>query len=53
MRMKQDHMMNGQTKPGYNVQIATENRYNQYKKKRATFLVALPSHERKSDFILP
>ena len=25
MRMKEDHMMNGQTKPGYNVQISTEN----------------------------
>ena len=27
MRMKEDHMMNGQTKPGYNVQISTENQY--------------------------
>lgn len=27
MRMKEHHMMNGQTKPGYNVQIATENRF--------------------------
>ena len=27
MRMKEDHMMNGQTKPGYNVQIATENQF--------------------------
>ena len=25
MRMKEDAMNNGQTKPGYNVQIATEN----------------------------
>ena len=25
MRMKEDHMMNGQLKPGYNVQIAVEN----------------------------
>lgn len=25
MRMKEDHMMNGQLKPGYNVQIGTEN----------------------------
>lgn len=27
MRMKDDHMRNGQLKPGYNVQVATENRY--------------------------
>ena len=27
MRMKEDHMKNGQLKPGYNVQIGTENRY--------------------------
>ena len=27
MRMKEDAMRNGQTKPGYNVRIATENRY--------------------------
>jgi transposase len=27
MRMKDDHMRNGQLKPGYNVQLATENRY--------------------------
>ena len=27
MRMKEDAMYNGQTKPGYNVQIATENQY--------------------------
>ena len=27
MRMKEDAMRNGQTKPGYNVQIATENQY--------------------------
>lgn len=26
MRMKEDHMRNGQLKPGYNVQIGTENR---------------------------
>ena len=25
MRMKEDHMRNGQLKPGYNVQIGTEN----------------------------
>jgi len=27
MRMKEDHMMNGQLKPGYNVQIAVENNF--------------------------
>lgn len=27
MRMKEDHMRNGQLKPGYNVQIATENQF--------------------------
>ena len=27
MRMKEDHMRNGQLKPGYNVQIGTENRF--------------------------
>ena len=27
MRMKEDHMMNGQTKPGYNVQLSTENQF--------------------------
>ena len=25
MRIKEDHMPNGQLKPGYNVQISTEN----------------------------
>ena len=27
MRMKEDHMMNGQLKPGYNIQISTENQF--------------------------
>ena len=27
MRMKEDHMLNGQLKPAYNVQIAVENYY--------------------------
>lgn len=27
MRMKDDHMRNGQLKPGYNVQIGTENQF--------------------------
>ena len=27
MRMKEDHMLNGQLKPGYNVQISTSNQF--------------------------
>ncbi|MGO4939574.1 hypothetical protein ACTQ45_06065 [Fundicoccus sp. Sow4_D5] len=27
MRMKDDHLMNGQLKPGYNLQLATSNQY--------------------------
>ncbi len=27
MRMKEDAMRNGQTKPGYNLQIGTENQF--------------------------
>ena len=27
MRMKEDHMLNGQVKPAYNVQISTENQF--------------------------
>ncbi|BAV95459.1 transposase [Ichthyobacterium seriolicida] len=27
MRMKEDHMLNGQLKPGYNVQISTESQF--------------------------
>ena len=27
MRMKEDHMLNGQLKPAYNVQISTENQF--------------------------
>ena len=27
MRMKEDAMLNGQLKPGYNIQMRTENRY--------------------------
>jgi transposase len=27
MRMKEDHMLNGQLKPGYNIQASTENQY--------------------------
>ena len=27
MRMKEDHMLNGQLKPGYNIQVGTENQF--------------------------
>ena len=27
MRMKEDHMKNGQLKPAYNIQLATENQF--------------------------
>ena len=27
MRMKEDHMLNGQLKPGYNIQVGTENNF--------------------------
>lgn len=27
MRMKEDHMLNGQLKPGYNIQQSTENQF--------------------------
>jgi hypothetical protein len=30
MRMKEDHMKNGQLKPGYNIQMATENQFILY-----------------------
>jgi transposase len=39
MRMKEDHMKNGQLKPGYNVQIGTENQ----------FIVAYSLHQRPGD----
>jgi hypothetical protein len=39
MRMKEDHMMNGQLKPGYNVQIGTENQ----------FVVGFSLHQRAGD----
>ncbi|WP_342760328.1 transposase [Paenibacillus sp. PK3_47] len=40
MRMKEDHMRNGQLKPGYNVQIGTENQ----------FILAYSLHQRPTDF---
>lgn len=39
MRMKEDHMKNGQLKPGYNVQIGTENQ----------FIVGYSLHQRPTD----
>jgi len=39
MRMKEDHMRNGQLKPGYNVQIGTENQ----------FVVGFSIHQRPGD----
>ncbi|WP_178024854.1 IS1182 family transposase [uncultured Paenibacillus sp.] len=39
MRMKEDHMRNGQLKPGYNVQIGTENQ----------FIVGYSLHQRPTD----
>jgi len=39
MRMKEDHMKNGQLKPGYNVQVGTENQ----------FIVGYSLHQRPTD----
>nr|WP_199616837.1 IS1182 family transposase [Paenibacillus alkalitolerans] len=39
MRMKEDHMRNGQLKPGYNVQLGTENQ----------FIVGYSLHQRPTD----
>jgi len=39
MRMKEDHLKNGQLKPGYNVQLGTENR----------FVVGFSVHQRPGD----
>jgi transposase len=39
MRMKEDHMRNGQLKPGYNVQVGTENQ----------FIVGFSIHQRPTD----
>ncbi|MBE0337031.1 IS1182 family transposase, partial [Paenibacillus sp. 23TSA30-6] len=39
MRMKEDHMRNGQLKPGYNVQVGTENQ----------FILAYSVHQRPTD----
>lgn len=39
MRMKEDHMLNGQLKPGYNIQIGTENQ----------FIIGYSIHQRAGD----
>lgn len=46
MRMKEDHMRNGQLKPGYNVQISTNNQYivNYSHHPNPTDTTTLPSH---------
>lgn len=41
MRMKEDHMRNGQLKPGYNIQIGTENQ----------FVVGFSLHQQASDAV--
>ncbi len=45
MRMKEDHMKNGQLKPAYNIQIATENQFitNLGMYRRAGDTATLPS----------
>jgi transposase len=40
MRMKEDHMQNGQLKPGYNLQISTNNQY----------IVCYSLHQQSNDF---
>lgn len=46
MRMKEDHMLNGQLKPGYNVQISTEEQYvlNYTLHPNPTDTLTLPAH---------
>lgn len=46
MRMKEDHMQNGQLKPGYNVQISSENQYvaNYSVHPNPTDTLTLPTH---------
>ena len=46
MRMKEDHMQNGQLKPGYNVQISTEDQYvlNYTLHPNPTDTLTLPTH---------
>ncbi|HRE65238.1 MAG TPA: IS1182 family transposase [Ferruginibacter sp.] len=46
MKMKEDHMQNGQLKPGYNVQISTEDQYvlNYTLHPNPTDTLTLPAH---------
>ncbi len=46
MRMKEDHMLNGQLKPGYNFQISTNDQFilNYSIHQHATDTLTLPSH---------
>jgi hypothetical protein len=46
MRMKEDHMKNGQLKPGYNLQISTQNQIilNYTLHQRSTDTAILPAH---------
>lgn len=46
MRMKEDHMLNGQLKPGYNLQISTNNQFilNYTLHQNPTDTKTLPSH---------
>jgi transposase len=46
MRMKEDHMLNGQLKPGYNVQISSENQFvlNYTVHPNPTDYLTLPTH---------
>ncbi len=46
MRMKEDHMKNGQLKLGYNVQISTRNQFivNYFHHQDPTDTATLPSH---------
>lgn len=46
MRMKEDHMLNGQLKPGYNVQISTEDQFvlNYTLHSNPTDTLTLPGH---------
>lgn len=51
MRMKEDHMRNGQLKPGYNVQVSTSNQYivNYSHHQNPTDTTTLPSHLRQME----
>ncbi|WP_414617080.1 transposase [Treponema sp.] len=56
MRMKEDHMLNGQLKPGYNIQVGTENNfvngseenYDYLEKKEFTGIVKYTTYEKET-----